>query len=209
MPIDTVYFRGEEEVAEAIASQKKRCETRTVNVDKIIDAASTSTEELDLVTGAKKLDAYVKAQRYELEQMRAKIGAISKTVAEKAKKKENFDEEKAQIAKLRDDSTELTARVPVLEAELSAIINKVGNIVHPTVPVASSEDHNNIERIWGVPTMTADNLHHHELLDMIDGYESARGVAIAGHRAYFLKGVGVMLNQVRSSSQYSISLATD
>ena len=30
---------------------------------------------------------------------------------------------------------------------------------------------------------------------MIDGYEAERGVAIAGHRAYFLKGVGLLLNQ--------------
>merc|ERR1711957_254455 len=30
---------------------------------------------------------------------------------------------------------------------------------------------------------------------MIDGYGSEQGVAVAGHRAYFLKGVGVLLNQ--------------
>lgn len=30
---------------------------------------------------------------------------------------------------------------------------------------------------------------------MIDGYESSRGVRMAGHRAYFLRGVGVLLNQ--------------
>lgn len=30
---------------------------------------------------------------------------------------------------------------------------------------------------------------------MIDGYSSDRGVTVAGHRAYFLKGVGVLLNQ--------------
>lgn len=28
---------------------------------------------------------------------------------------------------------------------------------------------------------------------MIDGYASDQGVAIAGHRAYFLKGIGVKL----------------
>ena len=38
-------------------------------------------------------------------------------------------------------------------------------------------------------------LHHHELLHMIDGYNSSSGQIVAGHRGYFLKGVGVMLNQ--------------
>ena len=42
---------------------------------------------------------------------------------------------------------------------------------------------------------TPDLLHHHELLWMIDGYEPERGVGVAGHRAYFLKGVGLLLNQ--------------
>lgn len=43
--------------------------------------------------------------------------------------------------------------------------------------------------------MNRANLHHHQLLEMIDGFESMRGVNIAGHRAYFLKGVGVLFNQ--------------
>jgi len=30
---------------------------------------------------------------------------------------------------------------------------------------------------------------------MIDGYEPERGVSVAGHRGYFLKGVGLLLNQ--------------
>ena len=33
------------------------------------------------------------------------------------------------------------------------------------------------------------------MLWRIDGYEPARGVAVAGHRGYFLKNAGVLLNQ--------------
>jgi len=29
---------------------------------------------------------------------------------------------------------------------------------------------------------------------MIDGYDSKRGAKVAGHRGYFLKGFGVLLN---------------
>lgn len=36
--------------------------------------------------------------------------------------------------------------------------------------------------------------HHHELLYMIGGYEPQAGAKIAGHRAYFLTGPGVILN---------------
>ena len=37
-------------------------------------------------------------------------------------------------------------------------------------------------------------LHHHEILEGIGGYDPKRGQKIAGHRGYFLKGPGVLLN---------------
>ena len=37
-------------------------------------------------------------------------------------------------------------------------------------------------------------LHHHEVLAMIDGYVPEKGAEIAGHRAYYLKGWGMRLN---------------
>lgn len=36
---------------------------------------------------------------------------------------------------------------------------------------------------------------HHAVLSRLDGYDSARGVKLVGHRGYILKGWGVLLNQ--------------
>ena len=70
------------------------------------------------------------------------------------------------------------------------------NELDPTVPVSKDEAANAIVASAGVPRpQSAELLHHHELLYMIDGYEPERGVGVAGHRAYFLKGVGLLLNQ--------------
>jgi len=76
----------------------------------------------------------------------------------------------------------------------------VGNIVHESVPVSASEEDNAIVAEWPGPLgafafKEEARRHHHELLEMIDGYEPERGVKVAGHRAYFLKGIGVRLNQ--------------
>jgi len=38
-------------------------------------------------------------------------------------------------------------------------------------------------------------LHHFEVLEALDAYDTERGQNIAGHRAYFLKDWGVVLNQ--------------
>jgi seryl-tRNA synthetase len=86
------------------------------------------------------------------------------------------------------------------EKELSDLRDKkvghIGNIVHESVPVSNNEDDNKVVATWGEKkSPCAKPLHHHELLWMIDGYEPQRGVDVAGHRAYFLKGAGVLLNQ--------------
>lgn len=54
---------------------------------------------------------------------------------------------------------------------------------------------------WGqVPDLEIDGktlgkLHHHEIMGLIDMVEFERGQKVAGHRGYYLKGVGVLLNQ--------------
>lgn len=76
-------------------------------------------------------------------------------------------------------------------------------MVHESVPVSNNEDENKVERTFGECVQGNKTLHHHEILAMIDGYEPERGSAIAGHRAYFLKGCGVLLNQ--ALIQYGLS----
>ena len=57
-----------------------------------------------------------------------------------------------------------------------------------------------MERTWGdnLPrikiTGKLGGLHHHEILTAIGGYDPHRGQKLAGHRGYFLRGPGVLLN---------------
>jgi seryl-tRNA synthetase len=108
------------------------------------------------------------------------------------KKKEVEDEEKALLV------------------ILFGMVNSVGNIVHDSVPVFKDEEFNKIERTWGdhIPrlplTGKLGGLHHHEILDGIGGYDPKRGQKVAGHRGYFLKGPGVLLNSALSNFGMSI-----
>lgn len=82
---------------------------------------------------------------------------------------------------------------------INAEVNRVGNIVHESVPVDNNEDNNQIVRTWGqIPDIKITNkrggLNHHKVLESIGGYDPERGQKIAGHRGYFLKGYGVLLN---------------
>jgi len=57
---------------------------------------------------------------------------------------------------------------------------------------------NGLVRVWGEDIKRLNKnelLNHHEVLSGITGYDAERGVKVAGHRAYFLRGPGVLLNQ--------------
>ena len=82
---------------------------------------------------------------------------------------------------------------------INKLINTVGNIVHDSVPVSDNEDNNVVVKKWGeIPNIKITDkrggLNHHKVLQAIGGYDPERGQKVAGHRGYFLKGVGVLLN---------------
>lgn len=80
-------------------------------------------------------------------------------------------------------------------------LNLIGNLVYSDVPVSKDEALNQVVSQWGdIPELKVDgktlgHLHHHEIMQCLDMVEFERGQKIAGHRGYFLKGVGVLLNQ--------------
>jgi seryl-tRNA synthetase len=79
---------------------------------------------------------------------------------------------------------------------LQQYLSKIGNIVHPDVPISKDETNNRIVTEWGTPRPHTDELHHHhELLYRIGGYDPEAGARVAGHRGYFLTGPAVFLNQ--------------
>ena len=90
---------------------------------------------------------------------------------------------------------DLDEKQSVLRKKLIAI----GNLVHDSVIVSNDEANNKIERFWPEEhiegTQDATKFHHFEVLQMIDGFDTERGQNIAGHRGYFLKNYGVLLNQ--------------
>eukprot|EP00461_Guttulinopsis_vulgaris_P008999 UN09055 len=201
MPIDLAYFRGEEEGKVLATSQTARFDKRTINVDKLINPESTSEVEVSFVDAIKALDALWRENQYKLEQGRKEINALGKEIAQKAKAKEPIDELKAKSIELKAALVDYERLAKLGETERNKLMARVGNIVHPTVPIDTDEDNNEVVRTWLPPGQTAlqvnngELLHHHHLLEMIDGYKSEAGVNVAGHRGYFLHEAGLMLNQ--------------
>ena len=68
------------------------------------------------------------------------------------------------------------------------------------MPVSDDEANNKVERTWGEVNEerkfdgSLGNLHHHHVMLLLDAYDAEPGANLAGHRGYFLKGPGVLLN---------------
>ena len=70
------------------------------------------------------------------------------------------------------------------------------------VIISKDEANNKVERTWGTPNKdlvvdgeTLGKLHHHEIMQCLDILEMQAGSKVAGHRGFYLKGMGVLLNQ--------------
>lgn len=129
----------------------------------------------------------------------------------KANKADNCDE-------LLKEKAEIEVNIELLDKELEQLwsnlmkrYSKIGNLVHETVPNSNDEKDNKVERTWGTPNkMKIDgkpgSAHHHQILQWIGGYDPERGTKLSGHRGYFLKGYGVLLNQ--ALIQYGLQFLT-
>lgn len=131
-----------------------------------------------------------------IDNMKKQRNLVQKSVATKMKAKEACDDLKEQIKKIGEDIIGAELQQNELKVEIDKMLSRVGNIVDDTVPVSQDEDADNlVVRKWGIPRDPIGLLNHHDLLWRIGGYEPERGVGVAGHRAYFLRDVGVLLNQ--------------
>ncbi|KAJ8606386.1 hypothetical protein CTAYLR_009319 [Chrysophaeum taylorii] len=101
----------------------------------------------------------------------------------------------SELKRLDKEVQEVESSVEPQASKVRKMLARIGNIVDDSVPVSQDEEKDNeVVTTWGSKSPQAKRSHH-ELLYMIGGYEPDRGARVAGHRAYFLTDVGVLLNQ--------------
>lgn len=164
--------------------------------DRWRDMTKKRFKPVELVDKVIELDESWRKAQFEVDQTKKELGVLQKAIGAKMKAKESADAEKAVKTELEARVAECEKKAEALLAARDKALGEVPNELDPTVPVSNDEALNGLVRVAGeLRPQTPELLHHHELLAMIDGYEPERGVAVAGHRGYFLKGVGLLLNQ--------------
>lgn len=145
------------------------------------------------------LDEQWRKARFSMDQVAKELNATNKDIGDKKKKGEDASKELAAVLELKQKREHLEVEERKVFEELQCKLKTLGNIVHDSVLVSDNEDLNPVVRTWGkIPDLKVNSTpgfaHHHEVLAMIDGYDPRRGSKIAGHRGYFLKGMGAILN---------------
>ncbi|KAF3925812.1 hypothetical protein ABW20_dc0102356 [Dactylellina cionopaga] len=154
-------------------------------------------EDVDIIIA---LYGASRSANYNVAQKGTDINKVQKEIkackGDKDKMKPLVDEKTV----LEKEKKELEIIAKDAEIELHRKLRTIGNYVHDSVPISDNEDNNALIREWKpaddyVVERKDDILSHHEVLTRLDGYDPERGAKIVGHRGYFLKMWGLLLNQ--------------
>jgi seryl-tRNA synthetase len=156
------------------------------------------------------IDDKWRKEMFNMEGVKKAMNEINKKVADKKKKnrEDPCTEEVNEMSKLKVVLAEKEKTVEEVSNSRDKLLHTIGNIVHESVPVSKTEDENLVVRRWGTPNRmkidgTPGRMFHHQILEKLRGFDPVKGAQVAGHRGYYLKGVGVLLNM--ALQQYGIS----
>lgn len=133
----------------------------------------------------------------QLEELRKKRNEISINIG---KFKKSGEKKKAEEA--IKESKEIKSKIDLLETQKSDYFNQrekyryiVANILHDSVPMAETEEGNEIIReVSELPKFNFKPLSHVDLITKIDGADTQKASEVVGSRFYYLKGDLVLLN---------------
>lgn len=136
--------------------------------------------------------------RYRADQARAEIGKVQKEIGQLKKAKQDADHLLKKKADLEADAKRIAEEAVEKEKARDKKCKTIGNYVHESVPLNDNEDFNEVIKTWapeGVAVEKKECLSHHEVMTRAELYDGERGAKLVGHRGYFLRKWGVLLNQ--------------
>jgi len=165
--------------------------------EKIRESQRRRFAKVELVDEVITHDNDWRAARFNLDKLNREKSKIQKDVAAKYKSGEKADDLKEQIVQIEKLIEEGKKKETELKELLDKTIDKIGNIVHDSVPISKDEDNNRIERTFPEDPKQmrpSEGLFSHiAIMQMIDGVDTEKGAETAGNRGYYMKGNVVLL----------------
>ncbi|CAL9477447.1 Serine--tRNA ligase [Streptomyces sp. enrichment culture] len=151
-------------------------------------------EDVALVDSLLSADERRRSSGVRFDELRAEQKALGKLIGKAT------GDEKTELLKkasqLAADVKAADAERDAADAETQELLRKLGNLVHPDVPVGGEEDFVTLETHGTIRDFAAEGFEprdHLELGQLLGAIDVERGAKVSGSRFYFLTGVGALL----------------
>ena len=134
----------------------------------------------------------------DFENLRAEQNAFGKTVAAAPK-----EEKRALVAQAQELSARVKAAQQLTveaEAGFTKIVGAIANPIIEGVPAGGEENFVTLREVGEKPSFDFEPRDHAELGEMLKAIDITRGTKVSGSRFYFLRGVGMRLEQIGRAS---------
>jgi len=155
---------------------------------------------------ARALDVRQRELKGELEALQSERNSVSKLIGQKKGAGEDASAELALMGDVSRRVKELDGVAKEAEAEFSAVLMEIPNLLHASVPDGDNEDANVELRKWGEPR--SDEVPPHwEIGESLGILDFEAGATLAGSRFSVLRGMGARLE--RALIQFMMDLHAD
>ncbi|MGI5427003.1 serine--tRNA ligase [Streptomyces sp. CA-179760] len=162
--------------------------------DRVRASQRARGEDVALVDALLSADERRRSSGVRFDELRAEQKALGKLIPKAA------GDEKAELLKkagqLSADVKAADADRDAADTETQELLQRLGNLVHPDVPVGGEEDFVTLETHGSIRDFAAEGFEpkdHLELGQILGAIDVERGAKVSGSRFYFLTGVGALL----------------
>ncbi|MFE8016845.1 serine--tRNA ligase [Streptomyces antibioticus] len=162
--------------------------------DRVRASQRARGEDVALVDALLSADERRRSSGVRFDELRAEQKSLGKLIPKAS------PEEKAELLKraeqLKADVKAADAESDAADAETQELLLRLGNLVHPDVPVGGEEDFVTLETHGTIRDFGAEGFEpkdHLELGQILGAIDVERGAKVSGSRFYFLTGVGALL----------------
>ncbi|WP_445524873.1 serine--tRNA ligase [Streptomyces cyslabdanicus] len=162
--------------------------------DRVRASQRARGEDVALVDALLSADERRRSSGVRFDELRAEQKALGKLIPKAS------GDEKAELLKrasgLAADVKTADAERDAADAETQELLLRLGNLIHPDVPVGGEEDFATLETHGTIRDFAAEGFEpkdHLELGQRLGAIDVERGAKVSGSRFYFLTGVGALL----------------
>ncbi|MFJ8716966.1 serine--tRNA ligase [Streptomyces violaceus] len=162
--------------------------------DRVRASQRARGEDVALVDALLSADERRRSSGVRFDELRAEQKALGKLIPKAA------GDEKAELLKkagqLSADVKAADADRDAADTETQELLQRLGNLVHPDVPVGGEEDFATLETHGTIRDFAAEGFEpkdHLELGQILGAIDVERGAKVSGSRFYFLTGIGALL----------------